>query len=78
MLLLIQSIDQNDSEMIFQDWSYKGDNFHDRVLHDPIHIGDFKYVNNKEVIQGGFFENSHYLDWAATLGPIRSPPEPSP
>ena len=64
--------------MIFQDWSYKGNNFHDKIMHDPIHIGDCKYVNREDVILGGFFENSHYWDWAATLGPIRPPPEPPP
>ena len=40
ILLLDQGIDHNDSEMIFQDWSYKGDKFHDRILSDPIYIGD--------------------------------------
>ena len=42
--LLDISIDHNDSVMIFQDWSCKRNNFHDRILHDPIHIGDYKYV----------------------------------
>jgi len=36
--LLDLGIDDNDSEMIFQDWLYKVDNFHDRILHEPIHI----------------------------------------
>ena len=61
--------------MIFQDLSYEVDNFHDRILHDPIHIVNCKYVNRKEVIKGGFHEPLHYLDWAATLGPIRPPPD---
>ena len=44
ILLLDIGIDHNDSVMIFQDWSYKGNKFHDRIFHDPIHIGDCKYV----------------------------------
>ena len=63
--------------MIFQDWSYEG-KCQDRILHDSIHIGDCKYVNRKEVNKGGFFEPPHYFDWAATIGPIRPPPEPPP
>ena len=62
--------------MIFQDWSCKGNNFHDRILHDPIKIGDCKYVNKKDVNKGGFREPPHYLDWVAMLDPIRPPPEP--
>ena len=38
ILLLDQGIDQNDLVMIFQDWSCKGNNFHERILHDPIKI----------------------------------------
>jgi len=76
--LLDQGIDHNDSVMIFQDWSCKGNNFNDRILYDPIHIGDCKYVNRKEVNKGGFREPPHYLNWVATLGPIRPPPEPPP
>ena len=75
ILLLDQGVDHNDSVMIFQDWSCKGNNFHDRILHDPIKIGDCKYVNKKEVNKGGFREPPHYLDWVATLGSIRQPPE---
>ena len=33
-------IDHDDSMMIFQDRSCKGNKFHDRVFHDPIHIWD--------------------------------------
>ena len=46
--------------------------------HDPILFGDNKHVNRKEVIQGGFFENSRYLDWAATLCSIQPPLDPPP
>ena len=50
ILLLDQGIYHNDSVMVFQDWSYKGNDFHDRITHDPIHIGDCKYVNRKKII----------------------------
>ena len=62
VLLLDLDIEQNDSEMIFQDWSYNWDDFNVSVLHDPIHIKDYKYVNRKEVNKGGFREPPHYLD----------------
>ena len=80
ILLLDIGIDQNDSAMIFQDWSCKENNIHDRIFHDPIHIGDCKYVNRKEVNKGKgeFREPPHYLDWVATLDPIRLPSEPPP
>ena len=47
ILLLDMGIDHDDSVMIFQDWSCKGNNLHDRILRDPIHIRDCKYVNRK-------------------------------
>ena len=62
ILLLNISIDHDDSVMIFQDWSYKGSKFHDRIFHDPIHIGDCKCVNRKEVNKGGFREPPYYLE----------------
>ena len=76
ILLLDIGIDHDDSVMIFQDWSCKGNKFRDGIFHDPIHIGDYKYVNKKEVNKGGFCEPPHYLDWITTLDPIRPPPEP--
>ena len=69
ILLLDIGID-HDSVMIFQDWSCKGSKFHERIFHDPIHTGDCKHVNRKEVNKGRFREPPHYLDWVATLGPI--------
>ena len=60
--------------MILQDWSYEGDNFHDRILHDPIHIGDYKYINRKEVNKDGFCKPPHYLDWVVMFDPIRPLP----
>ena len=64
--------------MIFQDWSCKGNKFHDRIFHDLIHIGDCKYVNRKKANKGGFHEPPHYLYWVTTLDPIRPPQEPLP
>ena len=43
ILLLDQDIDHNNSEMIFQDWSYNRDDFNVRVLHDPIHLGGLQH-----------------------------------
>jgi len=76
--LLDQGLDQYDSIMIFQDWSCNWEKFHARILHNPIHIGEYKNANKKEKIKGRFHENSQYLDWAETLGPVRPPPEPPP
>jgi len=45
-------------------------------MHDPIHVGEYKNVNKKEVIKGEFHENLKYLDWAKMLGPMRPPLEP--
>ena len=78
ILLLDQGLDQYDSVMISEDWSYNRKKFHATILHDPIHIGDYKNVTRKEVMKGAFHENSQYLDWAETLGPMRSSPEPPP
>ena len=44
-------------------------------MHDPIHIGEHKNVNRKEVIKGGFHEDLQYLNWAKTFGLMRPPPE---
>ena len=41
-------------------------------------FGDYINVNRKEVMKGEFHENSQYLDWVETLGPMRPPPEPPP
>jgi len=76
--LLDQSLDQYDSVMISQDWSYNRKKFYTRILHDPIHIGEYKNANKKVKIKSRFHENSQYLDWTETLGPMRSPPEPPP
>ena len=78
ILLLDQGIHNYDSEIIFQDWSYNRDSFNIRIFHDPIHFGNNNNVDKKEVIKVGFLDNLQYLDWVATLDPIRPPPEPSP
>ena len=64
--------------IISQDWSYNRKKFHARILHDPIHNGEYKNANKKEVLKGGFHENSQYLDWVKMLGPMRPPTEPPP
>ena len=60
--LLDLGIDHNDSVMIFQDWTYNQDKFNVRILHDPIHVEDYKYIKRKEVIKDWFREPPHYLD----------------
>ena len=62
--------------MISQDWSYNQKKFHARILHDPIHIGEYKNANKKEDIKGEFHENSQYLDLVETLDPMRPAPKP--
>jgi len=61
ILSLDIGIDYDDSVMIFQDWSCKGSKFNDKIFHDPIHIGDCKYVNKKEVNKGGLREPPHLI-----------------
>ena len=57
MLLLDQGVDNDDPEMVFQDWSSNQDSFNVRVLHDPIHLEDNNNVHKKEVIKGGFLDD---------------------
>ena len=52
--LLDQCLDQYDSVMISEDWSYNWENFHVRILHNPICIGEYENANKKEVLKGGF------------------------
>jgi len=78
ILLLDQDVDNDDPDMVFQDWSYNRDSVNARVTHDPIHLGDNNNVHQKEVIKGGFLDDQQDLDWVATLGPIWPPPEPPP
>ena len=63
--------------MIYKDWTFDRDNFHDRFLYNPIQFGGYKTFNGIEV-KGEFLRTPNSLDWAATLVPIRRPPEPPP
>ena len=45
IFLLDIGIDNSDSMMIFQDWSCKGNKFHDRIFHDPIQTGDLSLIH---------------------------------
>ena len=47
--LLYQGVEQYNSEMVYQDWSYNRDDFHVRILYDPIHLGANNNVNGLEV-----------------------------
>jgi len=75
--LLDQSAKQSNSEMIYQDWSYNQDDFHVRILHDAIQIGDYNNINKLEV-KSEFLWTPYSLNWATTRAPIRPPPEPLP
>ena len=76
--LLDHDLDQYDSVMISQDWSYNWKQFYAKILHDLIYMREYKNANKKEDTKCGFHENSQYLDWAKMLGPMRSAPEPTP
>ena len=53
ILLLDQGVDNDDLEMVFQDWSYNQDSFNVRVVHDPVHLGDNNNIDKKKAIKGG-------------------------
>jgi len=72
-----QGVEQYNSEMVYQDWSFNRDECHDRILHDPIQFGGYNNVNRLEV-KGGFLRLPYSLDWAVTLTSIRPPLEPPP
>ena len=78
ILLLDQGVDNDDPEMVFQDWLYNQDSFNIRVVHDSIHLGENNNIHRKEVLKDRFLDDLQYLDWVAMLGPIRPPPEPPP
>ena len=69
-LLLDKDVDENDSVIIFENWKLDGDNFLSKIIHPIIlllgHIREFT---------GGFLQDPWFLNWGATLGPIRPPPE---
>ena len=50
ILLLDQGVNNDDPEMVFQDWSYNQNSFNVRVVHDPIHLGDNNIVHKKEAV----------------------------
>ena len=64
ILLLDIGRDHNDSVMIFQDWSCKGNKF---MIGSFMILFILVIVNRKEVNKGGFCEPPYYLDWVATL-----------
>ena len=78
ILSLDRGANNYDYEIIFQTWSYNRDSFYVRIFYDPIHIGGCNIVHKKEVNKDGFLDDPHYIDWVATLSPIRPPPEPPP
>ena len=50
ILLLDIGVDHNDSVLNFQDWSCKGNKFHDRIFHNPIHIGNYiMYIEKRSI-----------------------------
>ena len=75
--LLDQDVEHYDSKIIFQDWSFNQDTFHDRILLDPIQLRDNNNVNGMDV-KCWFFRTPYLLDWAAILTPIRPRPKPPP
>jgi len=71
--LLDKNVDKNDSVIIFENLKLDGDNFFNKTIQSIIHF----WGHIRGVI-GGFLQDPQYLDWVATLGPIRPPPESPP
>jgi len=69
-----KNVEQNDSEMIFQNRKLDGDNFQNKILH--IHIQLLGYIGIK--VNGEFLRTPDPLNWVATLARIRFPTEPPP
>ena len=69
--LLDKSVEQNNSRIIFENWKLGGDNFLNKTIHFIIIFMGYIWK-----VPGGFLRIPYYLDWVATLGPIRPPPEP--
>ena len=67
--LLDKNIEVNDLVIIFENWKLDGDNFFNKTIHSIILL----LGHIREVI-GGFFQDPRYLDWVATLDPVRPPP----
>ena len=68
---LDKGVEQNNSEMIFQNRKLKGDNFQNIIFH--VHI---QLLVIKGLVNGEFKQTPHPLNWAARFAPIRPPPEP--
>ena len=72
-LLLDKNADKNDSVIIFENWKLDGDKLFNKTIQDIILL-----LGHIRGVLGGFLDDPRYLDWVATLGPIRPPPEPPP
>ena len=72
-LLLDKNVDKNDSVIIFENRKLDLDKFLDKTIQSIILL----LGHVREVI-GGFLPEPRYLDWVATLGSVRPPPEPPP
>ena len=66
-----KEVDTIDSEIHYEIWTFDGV----KILKNNFTYILVGYVRE---ISGGFHQILYYLDWVATLGPIRPPPEPPP
>ena len=71
--LLDKNVEEHDSVIIFENWKLDGDNFLNKTIQSIILL-----LGRIREITGGFLQDPRYLDWVATLGPIRPPPKPPP
>ena len=71
--LLDKNVDKNDSIIIFENLKLDGDNFLNKTIQSIILL----LGHVREVISG-FPYDPRYLDWVATLSPVRPPSEPPP
>jgi len=71
--LLDKTVDETDSIIIFENWPLDGDNLLNKTIQSIILL-----LGHVRKVIGGFLNDPRYLDWVATLGPIRPPPEPPP
>ena len=66
-----KAVDTINSEYNYELWKFDGE----------LLKNDYTYIlvgYTREILGGFLREILHYLDWVATLGPIRPPPEPPP
>ena len=71
--LLDKDVEENDSVIIFENWKLDGDNFFNKTIHSIILL-----LDRVKKVTGRFLQDPWFFDWAATVGPIRPPPEPPP